>query len=791
MKMKLLLSITLIIGSVGLSFFSSTSTYAQPAYSGSPTTLAAAIGDVATPDPATTPADADSTSTCRIEGIGWILCPVVKVMAELVDGAYAFVSSLLAVQPLVSTGTGASVNVYNAWAIMRNFANVAFVIAFLIIIASQLTSLGLNNYSIKKMLPRLIVAAILVNASFWICAVAVDVSNILGSSMNGLFQSMASDSQNPACNSISPTPGQQNCLSFTTGQGTSEATGTGWAGIAGLVLAGTGLTVLVLYATFAALLPVLLAAIIAIVTVFLVLTMRQALIILLVIISPLAFVAYLLPNTESLFKKWLALFKTLLLMYPIIALMFGASALASMIVMQTADENNPYRVAIQIMGAAISIIPLALTPLVMKTAGGLLNRFGGIVNNPNKGPVDKLRKKADGYRDRRQDIANTRRLGGTNMFRATSQRLGRSEHALTRGAGKVIGAANSVPVLSKVSNSVASKLATNAVNTDARNENAKRALSEEKQDFIAGKASTDENYAQSIAGPTGNAVKLQASALEAVEKRKHEEIKAGETLVKLHPDFNPDQSHLDENDRKSSAELAWEDAIKNSNETLAQAAQNIMVSQMGTSGVDKFKNLLNTTQLSESMDKSLRTNIAENHTGMKGTSADLDAWAHSDKTTLQSHTGDAKLWAGLSDAHIASQTPGSIQAAGKSGGLDAVRAESIITNERLNTTIKGAQKAEFEKIIGVMRTPGETTTTNTQTNNQTVNIQDTPGVLNVVHNATPANARTTPPPYTAGYGPTPGSTSGLYVPSSYQPQQPQQQPPQQPPQNPPQPPSNP
>lgn len=414
MKMKLLLFLGLIAGSVGISFITSNTTYAQSqSIYLAPTTILAVDNAPPTADPAAE--DTGPPSTCKIEGIGWILCPVVKEMAKVVDGAYAFVSSLLKVQPLISTGETAGI--YNAWALMRNFANIAFVIAFLVIIFSQLTSVGLNNYGIKKMLPRLIVAAILVNVSFWICAVAVDVSNILGSSVNGLFHSIVVDPDNPNCK-VMPTEGTQNCMTFTTGEGTETSTGTGWAGIAGLVLAGTGVGIAVLYATFASLLPALLAAILAIVTVFLVLTLRQALIVLLIVISPLAFVAYLLPNTESLFKKWLGLFKTLLLMYPIIAGIFGASALASVIVMQTADPESQYRVAIQIMGAAISIIPLALTPVVMKTAGGLLNRFGGIVNNPNKGPVDKLRKKAEGYRDYRQGLAKGRRVKRASDFRA-------------------------------------------------------------------------------------------------------------------------------------------------------------------------------------------------------------------------------------------------------------------------------------------------------------------------------------------------------------------------------------
>ena len=51
---------------------------------------------------------------------------------------------------------------------------------FLAIIISQLTGFGISNYGIKKMLPRLIIAAILVNLSIYICQIAVDLSNILG-----------------------------------------------------------------------------------------------------------------------------------------------------------------------------------------------------------------------------------------------------------------------------------------------------------------------------------------------------------------------------------------------------------------------------------------------------------------------------------------------------------------------------------------------------------------------------------------------------------------------------------
>lgn len=328
-------------------------------------------------------------TTCAVDGIGWIICPVTKFMAKIVDASYGFVSSLLVVQPLMTTG--GSEGIYTAWAIMRNFANVVFVIAFLIIIFSQLTSVGVTNYGIKKLLPRLVIAAILVNVSYWICAVAVDLSNIIGGTLRGLFVSIGNDIAMP------------NAANF-------GATGTGWTGIAGGILAATAIGVSALYIGLAALLPALVSALLAIVTVFLVLTLRQALIILLVVISPLAFVAYLLPNTESLFNKWRGLLQTLLLMYPIIALIFGASALASKIVMGTASGD--YKIAIQIMGALIGIIPLALTPVVMKSAGGILNKFSGIINNPNRGPIGRMRKGAEEYSKNRKSFRQLKSLTG-------------------------------------------------------------------------------------------------------------------------------------------------------------------------------------------------------------------------------------------------------------------------------------------------------------------------------------------------------------------------------------------
>lgn len=248
----------------------------------------------------------DTKTTCVIPSIGWILCPILDVSSKLADGIYAFVAAFLEFPTLVNdTSNG----IFKAWSIMRNFANVAFVIVFLIIIFSQVTSIGITNYGIKRMLPRLIIAAVLVNISFWVCAIAVDLSNIGGSSLKALFDGIGDS------------------LNLPTTSTNGWAVGNQWQGITFSIVASATVGVL-LYVNLAALIPLLTASLILMIILIIALILRQALIILLIVVSPLAFVAFLLPNTQPLFNRWRQMLLTLLLMYPLAGIIFGASALA-------------------------------------------------------------------------------------------------------------------------------------------------------------------------------------------------------------------------------------------------------------------------------------------------------------------------------------------------------------------------------------------------------------------------------------------------------------------------------
>lgn len=338
-----------------------------------------------------TVAGSEGTTSCAVEGIGWILCPVINALAGLADGAFKTISeNFLQTSPsIVSTQS----DTYKAWVIVRNIANVAFVIAFLFIIFSQLTSVGITNYGIKKMLPRLAIAAILVNASFLICQLAVDLSNILGFSINEVLGGI---SGNVANSTGSPSG--------------FFATGNTFSNIAVGVLA-FGAGAVVIYAMLSVLGPVLIAAALALAMILFILIARQALIVILVVVAPLAFVAFLLPNTEKLFKQWRKMFTALLLVFPMISLIFGGSQLASTVVStaftsesaktivnentvsDSADDLEGTRGTTsewlgQIIGAAIIVLPLFAVPSLLKKSldgipvvGQMASRWGNRANS--------------------------------------------------------------------------------------------------------------------------------------------------------------------------------------------------------------------------------------------------------------------------------------------------------------------------------------------------------------------------------------------------------------------------
>lgn len=245
------------------------------------------------------------TNDAQCEGgaLGFIICPAIKVMRDTMLTVSSGLEGMLSYRILANDNGG---NVLHAsWQNFLNVANIIFVIGFLFIIYSQVTSMGISNYGVKRMLPRLIAAAILMNVSFFLCGIAVDLSNIIGANISSFIVSSTGDGAT---------------LNSVVGQVSDP--GPNWT-FGAATTAITVATAVVIVFFF--LVPVMLSILIVI----FVLAARQAIISILIIIAPLAIAAWLLPNTEKYFKKWMDLFIQMLVLFPAIMLLFSAAVFVS------------------------------------------------------------------------------------------------------------------------------------------------------------------------------------------------------------------------------------------------------------------------------------------------------------------------------------------------------------------------------------------------------------------------------------------------------------------------------
>lgn len=347
------------------------------------------------------------SDSCTIKGIGWIVCPVMQGVSEGMDYIFEKIRGFLVVQPL---SLSVDNPVYRVWQYSRDIANIAFIIGFMVIIYSYLVGGGFSGYEMRKIIPRLVVAAVLINVSYLICSAAVDISNISGYGVNQLFESVRDQVL-----SGSSRAGAVNWTSVTTWV---LAGGTG-AVAAGLVLPGlvggaAGLWLML--ATF------LFGAALVILVTFLILAARQAIIVVLIVIAPLAFAAFILPNTEKWFERWRSLFFNMLVMFPAFAAVFGGAQLAGELIIRTATSIEQI-----ILGLGVMIAPLAITPLLLRLSGGVLNRVGGIINNRQKGLYDRYK---NFNNDRRADlVAANQRL---NAERRRDGNFGRGPRGLVQ-----------------------------------------------------------------------------------------------------------------------------------------------------------------------------------------------------------------------------------------------------------------------------------------------------------------------------------------------------------------------
>lgn len=297
----------------------------------------------------------DATKNACQEQVGslsWIVCPTSSVVSNATGAIYTAIEDMLKVNPI---SMGKNSPIYLIWQYLRSLTNIIFIICLLIVIYSQLTGMGIQNYGIKRILPRLVVSVILVNLSFIICALAVDVSNVVGESLRGTFAGI----------------GDQVLANAEVGEAVSNfhlseviATLISGGAIAGVAISAFGGGRYLFYM----LLIVLFGALVAVISGLITIAARQALVALLIMVSPLAFVAYLFPNTERWFSKWKDLLFRMLIFYPMFSFLFGASQLIGYTLILAAEK--PFGI---LLGIAVQIFPLFFSWSLMKMSGTILN----------------------------------------------------------------------------------------------------------------------------------------------------------------------------------------------------------------------------------------------------------------------------------------------------------------------------------------------------------------------------------------------------------------------------------
>ncbi|MBR0467479.1 hypothetical protein IJJ53_01015 [Candidatus Saccharibacteria bacterium] len=301
-------------------------------------------------------AEKDPCYNSGIESMSWIICPAIENTSQTVGALEGTLRDWLQIK----TNDTFKKQTYTAWNVFRNIANVILVIVFLAIIFSQLTGFGIDNYGIKKMLPRLIAMAILINLSYVICEIAVDLSNILGVGLSDMFKNIGYTINNNGGADLTA----QTIVAIVLGL---IAAGGTVAGIA--IASGGGIMIVV------SLLLALLVALVAVLMFFVMLSARMIIVIIFTILSPVAFALYVLPNTQNLFKKWWKVFQAALIVFPICGALYGGSVIIKAIVIN--GDGTKIDFIPGLIAVVAPFLPFLLLPTLLKSALAGLGALGG------------------------------------------------------------------------------------------------------------------------------------------------------------------------------------------------------------------------------------------------------------------------------------------------------------------------------------------------------------------------------------------------------------------------------
>lgn len=498
--------------------------------------------------------------------LGYFICPAINVAISFADGAWSIFEFLLINNPLDRSGA-----YYDSWTKVRDLANAILVVIFLGIVISQVSNIGISNYGIKKMLPRLVIVAVAINISYYLMQVIIDIANITGKSIDSIFSGFESYSGLKAANGWS-------VLFDSILLSATVAGSVGVTLAAGAVL---GWPAIILFLG-----AMIIPAIIGIIAGLLALQVRSMLIPILAIFSPVALVAWVLPNTQKLFDKWKSMFTGLVFLYPLASIYYGGLKFAASITLTSGESISIQRLmalaALFIGTFMVAVIAIKSNSIMGKIVGGIggfanklgVSRLGGLVSNTA----------SDMMSSRKAEFLSKGPGGRKNPF--------------TIGAHKAMKRFNDNKKLRQI----------DQANYEAyADKGFKESLASGKYD----------SRLRSLELP-GSKARIQEMTHSLISTEvKNAQISFGNASIQ---------------ELKS----ALSDAIKNGDDVKARAAQNILLSSRGPGGIDAHNQAISESEsyMSDDMSAKLRSNIQESNSGVFDKDPGLLKWASGQNSSI-------------------------------------------------------------------------------------------------------------------------------------------------------------
>jgi len=366
--------------------------------------------------------DADVKDNCLIQSwaFKWAACPILEYIigdtknTTETNGLLGYMQSkmttwLVGDADTFNTADGkAGASYYKAWNSFRTIAVSLIIIAGIVMVVAQAVgSSVIDAYTVRKIAPRLIAYAIIMTLSWWL--------------LKWLYQFF--DNLTVWIASIISAP---------------------FSDLKAAPLDGTAMfsSALVVFTAIAAINPPIvftyvLTFLAAVFIAWLILALRQMLLIFLLLIAPLAIAAFILPGTKKLGDFWWNSTVTLLLMGPAIgaAIVFGQ--IIPNIFVTPANANQFDKFGVIRLGAPF--IGYASTAFIAARLGGLAGTITGMANDKAKGVFDRVSNKRSELRSKRFNDMGKGQAWSNNNF------VGKGLNKFTRGAAIAGGVAANKP----------------------------------------------------------------------------------------------------------------------------------------------------------------------------------------------------------------------------------------------------------------------------------------------------------------------------------------------------------